>query len=69
MPWRRSVPAEPQISPCTGVCQLDATQTCVGCRRSLAEIQAWPRLSLRHRDRIWRRIRQEQAEAGRIRDH
>ena len=30
-------------SPCTGVCQIDAIAGwCSGCRRTLAEIAAWP---------------------------
>jgi predicted Fe-S protein YdhL (DUF1289 family) len=33
-------------SPCTKVCQLDpATNICLGCRRTLAEIAAWPSLT------------------------
>lgn len=32
-------------SPCTGLCTLDAaTGECLGCRRTLAEIAAWPTL-------------------------
>ncbi|WP_200844907.1 MULTISPECIES: DUF1289 domain-containing protein [unclassified Novosphingobium] len=33
-------------SPCTGVCRIDPrTKWCLGCRRTLAEIADWPRLS------------------------
>ena len=34
------------LSPCTGVCAIDpATATCLGCRRTLAEIAEWLQLS------------------------
>jgi predicted Fe-S protein YdhL (DUF1289 family) len=29
------------VSPCTGVCTLDAAGLCLGCRRTLAEIARW----------------------------
>lgn len=32
-------------SPCIQVCRLDEKQVCLGCRRTLDEIVAWPRLS------------------------
>lgn len=33
------------VSPCIGVCTLDpATGFCLGCRRTIEEIAAWPRL-------------------------
>lgn len=33
------------VSPCTGVCTLEpASGYCRGCRRTLVEIAAWPRL-------------------------
>jgi predicted Fe-S protein YdhL (DUF1289 family) len=28
-------------SPCTGVCQLDAQQVCIGCGRTAGEITVW----------------------------
>jgi len=31
------------LSPCVGVCQLDAHDRCIGCARSRAEIAAWER--------------------------
>jgi predicted Fe-S protein YdhL (DUF1289 family) len=34
------------LSPCTGVCRIDsATRLCAGCRRTIDEIVAWPRLA------------------------
>jgi predicted Fe-S protein YdhL (DUF1289 family) len=33
-------------SPCTGLCQMnDSTELCLGCRRTIEEIMAWPDLS------------------------
>ena len=29
-------------SPCNKVCAIDADGICLGCRRTLAEIEAWP---------------------------
>ena len=40
------VPTVPVVeSPCTKACALDADGICTGCRRSIAEIVDWPRLS------------------------
>ena len=32
-------------SPCLNVCVLDATRSCIGCRRTLDEIARWARMS------------------------
>jgi predicted Fe-S protein YdhL (DUF1289 family) len=41
------------VSPCIGVCVLDpATQYCIGCARTIAEIAAWPRLSADEKQRV-----------------
>jgi predicted Fe-S protein YdhL (DUF1289 family) len=34
-------PTKPVLSPCTGVCKLDARGLCEGCRRSGDEIARW----------------------------
>jgi uncharacterized protein len=34
-------PPKPVLSPCTGICQLDAQGLCEGCRRSGDEIARW----------------------------
>ena len=40
-------------SPCNDVCQLDAKSGwCLGCGRTGAEIQAWPRMSEEERVRL-----------------
>lgn len=44
-------------SPCISVCRLDpATQVCIGCGRTIAEIAAWPSLSDEERKAIMRRL-------------
>jgi predicted Fe-S protein YdhL (DUF1289 family) len=53
-------------SPCIGVCTLDpATQVCVGCGRSIAEIAAWPSLSEAERKAILARLKQTPLGKGR----
>jgi predicted Fe-S protein YdhL (DUF1289 family) len=48
-------------SPCIGVCELDAaTSTCRGCKRTVAEIQAWPTSSDADKRRILQRLGLEQ---------
>ena len=32
------------LSPCVGICALDAQGLCEGCHRTGAEIAAWPRM-------------------------
>ncbi|MGO8865738.1 MAG: DUF1289 domain-containing protein [Alphaproteobacteria bacterium] len=40
-------------SPCIGVCRLDPKgRLCLGCRRTLKEIAAWPGLAPEERARI-----------------
>ena len=44
-------------SPCIAVCRLDpATQICIGCGRTIAEIASWPNLSDAERKAIIRRL-------------
>lgn len=33
------------LSPCVGICSLDALGLCVGCHRSAAEISRWPQMN------------------------
>jgi predicted Fe-S protein YdhL (DUF1289 family) len=57
-------PARP-VSPCIDVCALDASRTCVGCRRTLDEIARWGGMSAAEQwqviDRL-ERARQREAE-------
>lgn len=48
-------------SPCIAVCHLGADGYCTGCRRSVDEIAAWSELNAEDRDRINRRILQDNA--------
>jgi predicted Fe-S protein YdhL (DUF1289 family) len=41
MPDQQTV--EVVVSPCIGICKLNAQQVCVGCGRTLQEIGAWLR--------------------------
>jgi predicted Fe-S protein YdhL (DUF1289 family) len=44
-------------SPCTGLCMLSPSRRlCLGCGRSLEEIQAWPELTDAERRSILSRI-------------
>jgi predicted Fe-S protein YdhL (DUF1289 family) len=43
-------PQKPVLSPCTGVCRLDADGYCAGCRRSAEEIARW--LGMSHAERL-----------------
>lgn len=33
------------LSPCVGICSLDALGLCEGCHRSAAEISRWPQMN------------------------
>ncbi|WP_308419240.1 DUF1289 domain-containing protein [Andreprevotia sp. IGB-42] len=46
----------PVPSPCIQRCQLDGTQTCTGCRRTMAEIIAWPSLDEAGKVAVWQRL-------------
>ncbi|OKB65578.1 hypothetical protein BHU62_17070 [Serratia marcescens] len=44
-------------SPCVSLCRIDdETQQCRGCRRTRAEIAAWPSASDAEKRAIWRRL-------------
>jgi len=51
IPWQRAV-----LSPCVGVCELDADGLCAGCGRSLAEIAAWSTMDDAARLRVMERL-------------
>ncbi|HKT41717.1 MAG TPA: DUF1289 domain-containing protein [Rhodanobacteraceae bacterium] len=48
---------ETPVSPCVGVCRMDADGLCIGCRRTLAEIVRWGTMSNDERRR-WMREQQ-----------
>ncbi len=52
-------------SPCVGLCQLDETDRCLGCLRTLEEIVTWTALSDRQRLRIMERVSGNRSEGER----
>jgi predicted Fe-S protein YdhL (DUF1289 family) len=38
-------PLAADVTPCIGVCRMDASGLCAGCSRSLVEIASWASLS------------------------
>jgi len=42
----------PPLTPCIGVCRLDAAGLCVGCRRTMDEIARWGSLDDAERTRL-----------------
>jgi uncharacterized protein len=47
-----TLPPDSVPSPCRDVCRLDAAGVCVGCGRTLAEIEEWPRADCQRRLQI-----------------
>jgi len=55
-------------SPCNKVCTVDPIAAlCVGCGRSLAEIEAWMRFSAEERTRVMAQLPQRLASLDRAR--
>lgn len=48
--------AHPPLTPCVGVCRLDADGLCVGCRRNGDEIAHWRDLDDAERLRVMREV-------------
>ena len=46
------VPLVVIVSPCTGVCAIDADDRCRGCARTLDEIAAWGTMTPAERDTV-----------------
>ncbi|REH37640.1 hypothetical protein DFR26_1419 [Paraperlucidibaca baekdonensis] len=44
------------LSPCVGLCKLNADDVCLGCQRSMAEIRSWGLLTLSQQRKILTRI-------------
>lgn len=42
--WNAPHRGDSPLSPCVGICRIE-DNTCVGCHRTLEEIQAWPTMS------------------------
>lgn len=52
------------LTPCIGVCKLDAQGYCVGCRRTLDEIARWGTMSDAERMRCMREVLPQRQAAG-----
>ncbi len=52
----RPEPPVSPLTPCVGVCRLDAAGYCIGCRRSLDEIAGWTGLEDDERARLMREV-------------
>lgn len=42
----------PLLSPCIGICELDAGGVCEGCLRTVAEIATWSAMGAEERQRL-----------------
>jgi predicted Fe-S protein YdhL (DUF1289 family) len=51
-------------SPCVGICELDATGHCRGCRRNLEEIAGWISYSAAERNAIISELERRQDDRG-----
>jgi predicted Fe-S protein YdhL (DUF1289 family) len=49
--WK-SPPPKPILTPCIGVCELDAAGLCKGCHRTVDEIARWASMSDGERARL-----------------
>ena len=59
----RLVPAAlPMLSPCMGVCELNAANICTGCHRSSYEIGAWSSMTDAARSQIMARLDQRELD-------
>ncbi|MCW5941707.1 MAG: DUF1289 domain-containing protein [Fimbriimonadaceae bacterium] len=54
----------PVPSPCVRLCELDDEGYCLGCRRTIAEIVAWPSMSEEEKEAVWGRLREETASGS-----
>lgn len=56
-----ATPFRAVLSPCTGVCKLDAGGYCEGCRRSIDEIAGWSTMGDDERLRIMEELSKREA--------
>ena len=54
----------PPESPCVNVCVLDASRTCIGCRRTLDEIARWVRMSAAEQWKVIARLEALRDQGG-----
>jgi uncharacterized protein len=66
--WSRSQRGPGVLSPCIGVCRMDAPSGhCSGCFRSLEEIGVWSTLSDDGRRAVWAQLLQREQQALELR--
>ncbi len=51
-----SVELSRPLTPCVGICRLDADGCCIGCRRTMDEIARWRHLDDEERLRLMREV-------------
>jgi len=54
--------ASAMLSPCIGVCELNAANICTGCHRTSSEIGAWSSMTDAERGQIMARLDQLEAD-------
>ena len=57
-----AVPAPAMLTPCIGVCELDAGNICSGCHRSVDEIGAWSSMTDAARSQVMARLALREAD-------
>ena len=55
-----------KTSPCVQICKVNAAGYCIGCKRSLAEITHWSRLSEAEAAAIMAQLLERKIEGGEI---
>lgn len=55
-------PAPAMLSPCIGVCELNAANVCTGCHRTSSEIGAWSSMTDAARSQIMARLDLREAD-------
>ena len=56
--------SKPLLSPCIGVCKLDASGLCEGCQRTTDEIARWISMSDAERARLMNEVLPQRAAYG-----
>jgi hypothetical protein len=55
---------QPVLSPCTGVCTINASGHCQGCFRTLDEIGSWLLFTPAYRDHLMESVLPEREESA-----
>ena len=57
-------PPKPVLTPCIGVCEMDARGLCAGCHRTLDEIAHWGSLSESERRQLMAEVLPQRADVS-----